>query len=204
MNPVTEFIASGILELYVMGAASPEDVLAVEKMAAAHPEVKQEIEQISLAMEHYAQTHAVKPRATVKTLVMATIDYLERMKHGELPESPPVLTPASCVSDYEKWLHHPDAMLPDDAEGIYARIIGYTPTATTAIIWIREMTEPEMHHDEYERFLILEGTCNFKSGEQMHPLQAGDFFSVPLHTPHFVEVTSDIPCKAILQRLSVE
>ena len=122
MNTVAKFIESGILELYVLGAASEEDVLAVEKMAAAHPEVKQEIDQISQAMEHYAQTRAVKPRATVKTLVMATIDYLERMKQGELPESPPVLTPNSRISDFEKWLHHKDAVHPADAAQIHARI----------------------------------------------------------------------------------
>ncbi|MFD2247532.1 cupin domain-containing protein [Pontibacter ruber] len=204
MNTVAEFIESGILELYVMGAASEEDVLAVEKMAAAHPEVKQEIEQISLAMEHYAQTCATKPRSTVKTMVMATVDYLERMKQGELPESPPVLTPGSCISDYGKWLDNPKATLPADAEQVYARIIGYTPTATTAIVWVREQSEEEVHHDEYERFLVVEGTCLMRAGEETYNLAAGDYFAVPLNTPHQLTVTSTSPCKAILQRLSVE
>jgi mannose-6-phosphate isomerase-like protein (cupin superfamily) len=204
MNRVAEFIESGILELYVLGAASEEDVRAVEKMAAAHPEVKQEIEQISLAMEHYAQTRAVKPRSSVKTLLMATIDYLERMKQGELPESPPVLTPSSRISDFEKWLNHQDAMLPADAEQIYARIIGYTPTATTAIVWVRGQSEEELHHDEYERFLIVEGTCQMRAGDKTYALAAGDYFAIPLHTPHQLTVTSATPCKAILQRLSVE
>ncbi|MER2999354.1 cupin domain-containing protein [Pontibacter populi] len=203
MNPITEFIESGILELYVMGAASPEDIRAVEQMAIAHPEVKQEIEQISQAIEYYAQTCAIKPRRTVKTLVMATIDYLERMKQGELPESPPVLTPASKVSDYDKWLANEQAILPENAEGIYARIIGYTPTATTAIIWVSEETEQEVHHDEYERFLVVEGTCKMQAGDNTFMLGAGDYFDIPLHTPHQLTVTSKVPCKAILQRLSV-
>jgi mannose-6-phosphate isomerase-like protein (cupin superfamily) len=204
MNRVAEFIESGILELYVLGAASEEDVRAVEKMAAAHPEVKQEIEQISLAMEHYAQTHAVKPRASVKTLVMATIDYLERMKQGELPESPPILTPNSRISDYEKWLRQEEARLPENAEEIHARIIGYTPTATTAIVWLKSQSEKEVHHDEYERFLILEGACRMQAGEETYALSPGDYFAVPLHMQHQLTVTSAIPCKAILQRLSVE
>lgn len=204
MNTVAEFIESGILELYVMGAASEEDVQAVEKMAAAHPEVRQEIEQISQAMEHYAQTRAVQPRSTVKTLVMATVDYLERMKKGELPESPPVLTEQSRKSDFEKWLRHPDAVQPEDAEQIYARIIGYTPTATTAIVWVREHTEKEVHHDEHERFLILEGTCQMRAGDRTYNLAAGDYFAVPLHVEHQLTVTSPTPCKAILQRLSID
>ncbi|MEJ8803885.1 cupin domain-containing protein [Pontibacter sp. H249] len=204
MNPVIEFIESGVLELYVMGVASPEEVRAVEDMAAAHPEVKEEIEQIRLSIEHYAQVHAIKPRSTVKTLIMATIDYLERMKQGELPESPPILTPESRISDYEKWLNKKEAVLPEDADGLYARIIGYTPKSTTAIIWVKERSEVELHHDEYERFLILEGTCKFTTGNKIQNLTAGDFLEIPLHTPHHVEVTSDTPCKAILQRLSLD
>lgn len=199
----TEFIESGILELYVMGAASPEEVLEVERMAAAYPEVKQEIEQIHLAMEHYAQAHAVKPRATVKALLLATIDYLERMKKGELPSSPPILTPASDISDYAPWLNMDAATLPADADNIYARIIGYTPKATTAIIWVKDITEQEVHHDEYERFLILEGSCQFTAGGKTHILSAGNYFAVPLHMPHQLKVISEVPCKAILQRLSV-
>ena len=204
MNPIHAFIQSGVLELYVLGAASPEERLEVEKMVAAHPEVRQELDQLQSTMEQYAQAHAVKPRGTVKTMIMSTIDYMERMAQGELPSSPPILTPDSRISDYTPWLNREDADLPDDAEGIYAKIIGYTPKATTAIIWIKEMTEPEVHHDEYERFLIVEGSCNFKAGDKVQALKAGDFFAVPLHTPHVAEVTSDIPCKAILQRLSLE
>ncbi|WP_276497112.1 cupin domain-containing protein [Pontibacter litorisediminis] len=203
MNPITAFIESGVLELYVMGVASPEEVLAVEEMAAAHPEVQQEIEQTRLAMEHYAQAHAVKPRRTVKTLLLATIDYLERMKQGELPESPPILTPDSRISDYAKWLNREDAVMPDGADSMYAKIIGYTPKSTTAILWVKDRSEEEIHHDEYERFLILEGACRFTTGDTVHHLAAGDFLEVPLHTPHHVVVTSATPCKAILQRLSI-
>ena len=97
MNPnVKAYIESGVLELYVMGASNPEEALAVEQMAAAHPEVRQELESISLALERYAQAHAVKPRNTVKPLLLATIDYMERLKHGEVSRPRlSLLTPAS-------------------------------------------------------------------------------------------------------------
>lgn len=94
-------------------------------------------------------------------------------------------------------------VLPPNADDIYARIIGYTPAATTAIVWIRDRTDYEVHKDEYERFLIVEGTCDIIAGEETHSLMAGDFFAVPLHTPHMLTVTSPGPCKAVLQRLSV-
>lgn len=204
MSLIREFIESGVLELYVMGAASPEEILEVEKMAEDHPQVKQEIEQISLALEQYAQSQAVKPRATVKAMLLATIDYLERMKKGELPSSPPILTPQTRIHDFEQWLNNKDAVQPDDADDIYARIIGYTPVATTAIVWVKGKTEQEVHHDEYERFLILEGSCQITAGNEKHTLSAGDYFPIPLHTPHQLHVTSPGPCKAILQRLSID
>ncbi|MFD3001902.1 cupin domain-containing protein [Pontibacter toksunensis] len=204
MNSIKDFIESGVLELYVMGAASPEEAAAVEQMAASHPEVQQEIDAISEQMEVYAMAHAVKPRNTVKTLVLATIDYLERMKEGELPTSPPVLTAQSRPEDFAPWLNREDMVLPADAEGVYAKIIGYTPVATTAVIWLKDATEQEVHHDEYERFLILEGTCEITAGENVYSLAAGDYFAVPLHTPHHFKVISTERCKAVLQRLSVE
>lgn len=203
MNPITAFIESGILELYVMGVTSPEENLEVEQMAAAHPEVKQEIEAISQAMEQYTMAHAVEPRGNIKPLLLATVDYIERMKQGELPEAPPVLTEASQLEDYRQWIERADMGYPAETENIYARIIGYTPAATTAIVWIKDSSGFEVHHDEHERFLILEGTCDFTVGEAAYQLKAGDFFAIPLHIPHKIKVTSEIPCKAILQRLSV-
>ncbi|WP_139237253.1 cupin domain-containing protein [Pontibacter akesuensis] len=200
---LSEFLESGVLELYVMGATTPQQTQRVEEMAAAYPEIRQEIDAISQAMEAYALAHAVKPRNTVKPLLMATIDYMERMKQGELPATPPVVTENSRPEDFATWLNREDMMLPPDAENIHARIIGYTPAATTAIVWIKDRSDQEVHEDELERFLIVEGTCNIIAGEQTHSLQAGDYFAVPLHTPHMFIVTSDYPCKAILQRLSV-
>lgn len=203
MNPIKEFIESGVLELYVMGIASPQETYDVEQMAAIHPEIRQEIESISEAMESYALAHAVKPRSVVKPMVLATIDYMERMKQGELPASPPVITPTSRPEDYAIWLNREDMVLPPDEKDIYAKIIGYTPAASTAIVWIKDGTDQEVHHDEYERFLILEGTCDITVGEDTYSLAAGDYFAVPLHLPHQIKVTSVEPCKAILQRLSV-
>ncbi|WP_347159447.1 cupin domain-containing protein [Pontibacter chitinilyticus] len=202
-DPIADFIQSGVLELYVMGATTPEETATVEQMAAAHSEIRQEIEAISLALEHYALAQAVTPRNVVKPLVLATIDYMERMRQGELPVAPPVLTPDSRAEDYASWLQQAEMVLPSDADDIYARIIGYTPAATTAIVWIKDKADDEVHEDEYERFLILEGTCRIIAGEEIYHLSPGDYFEVPLHTPHMVEVTSDVACKVVLQRLLV-
>lgn len=203
MKPIIEFIESGVLELYVMGAASPEEIEMVEQMATTHPEVKAELEVISKTMESYALAQAVEPRKTVKSFVMATIDYLERMKKGEPTASPPLLSGHSVAAEFDEWLTRPDMTFSADADDIHAKIIGFTPQATTAIVWLRDKSDVEVHHEEYERFLILEGTCTITVGEERYALGAGDYFEIPLHSPHQLKVTSAVPCKAILQRVAV-
>jgi mannose-6-phosphate isomerase-like protein (cupin superfamily) len=93
-------------------------------------------------------------------------------------------------------------VLPDNASEIFAKLIGVTPEVTTAILWIRTETPYEIHDHEYERFLILEGTCEINVDDKIYGLKAGDYMSIPLHVGHFVKVTSSTPCKAILQRVA--
>ena len=64
------------------------------------------------------------------------------------------------------------------------------------------MTSPEIHTKEYERFLIIEGTCDIKIGDDVFHLKAGDYKEIPLFIEHSLIVTSDIPCKVILQRVA--
>ncbi|WP_205502433.1 cupin domain-containing protein [Rufibacter psychrotolerans] len=203
MNPITDYIESGILELYVMGVTTPGETQEVEQMASAHPQIREEIETIRHTLEAYALAHAVEPKSTVKPLVLATIDYMVRLQQGEPVTFPPVLSPESRQEDYAAWLEREDLQAPAELEDIYVKIIGYSPNATTAIIWIKGVAEEEIHHDEHERFLILEGTCDITVDGKVNHLSPGDFFSIPLHQTHKVKVTSEVPCKVVLQRLAV-
>ncbi len=199
---IKEYISSGILEQYVLGTISKEESLQVEKIATMHTEVQKEIEEISKAIEQYAMENAVEPSRNVKTFLIATIDYMERMENGEAPSFPPALSATSTLADFASWLNREDMILPADAEDPYAKIIGYTPSQKTAIIWIKDSTPPELHHEEYEKFLIAEGTCNIIVEEKVYQLVPGDYFAVPLHKTHIIKVTSAIPCKVILQRIA--
>jgi len=93
-------------------------------------------------------------------------------------------------------------MVSSGTEDVFARIIGYTEKAITAIVWLKEMAPQEVHDDEHERFLILEGTCDIVVGNNIHQLVPGDYFAIPLHSNHHIKVTSSIPCKVILQRVA--
>lgn len=198
---IREYIDSGILESYAMGAASDDERRQVEMMAAANPEIREEINAISAALEEYALAHAMEPSPVVKPLLMATIDYSERIKSGEPVSFPPALNENSKVEDYSPWLDRPD-MHNGLEENLFVKIIGNSPGMITAIAWIKDETPREIHHDEYERFLIVEGNCDIIIGDKTNHLVPGEYFSIPLHEYHTLKVTSSIACKAILQRVA--
>ena len=201
MFSVKDYIDSGILELYASGMASAEECDEVERLALQHAEIKEEIENIQASVQAYANAYKLQPNPVVKPFLMATIDYTERLKNGEPPVAPPILSESAAVSDYSQWLNRPD-MVSTDQDSVFAKIIGYTPEAITAIVWLKDYAPHEVHDNEYERFLIVEGTCDIIVEDEVNQLVAGDYFAIPLHKKHLVRVTSSIPCKVILQRVA--
>ena len=197
-----EFIESGILELYIMGDTTPEQDAEVLHMSAQYPAVAEEIQEISNALEKYALDFAKEPDPVIKPFLLATIDYMDRLKDGEPFILVPPMTASSTIEEHEEWIMRPDMTAPEDFEGIYAKILSATPELTTALVWLREMAPQEVHDNEYERFLILEGTCDIIIEQETHSLQRGDFLQIPLHKNHHVRVTSLNPCKILLQRVA--
>ncbi len=188
--------------MYVLGHATPEEVALVERETALHEEVRKEIEAISVSLEKYAKSNAAAPDPTVKPFLMATIDYMERLKAGEVPGNPPELQMNSTAADYAQWLEREDLKLNEPLTDVKANIIGYTPTVLTAIVWLTAGAPPETHTDELEKFLILEGTCDITIGDHIHSMKPGDVLFIPLHVSHNIRVTSNHPCKVILQRIA--
>ena len=201
MLSVSEYIETGILEIYVLGIASDEERNDVERLALEHVEIRKEIEGIKASIEVYGDAYKLEPNPVLKPFLMAIIDYTERLKNGELPSVPPLLTENSTVADYNQWLNRPD-MVSIDKEDVFAKIIGYSPEAITAIVWLKDYAPHEVHDNEYERFLIVEGTCDIIVEEEINQLVPGDYFAIPLHKKHMIKVTSSIPCKVILQRVA--
>lgn len=202
MRNLDSFIDSGILEIYVLGLASAEEAKEVEEMASSYELVRKEIKTISETLKVYAQSKANTINGTIKPMLLAGIDYEERLKNGEQAAFPPILNDSSVIADYREWLNRKDMILPADFSGIHVKIIGYTPEASTAIVWIQSETPYEVHTDEHEKFLIVEGTCNIDIDGNVHSLVPGNYLSIPLYAGHTVKVTSKIPCKVILQRVA--
>lgn len=201
LNP-QNFIDSGILELYVLGKTNLIESEEVIMMSNRYSEVFEEIIAIELSLEKYAMTNGVTVNVTIKPFVLATIDFTERLQNGELPSFPPLLNINSKIDDFSPWLIRSDMVLPLDFEEIHAKIIGYNQEAITAIIWLKSGSPVEIHDNEYEKFMILEGTCTITIDQEDFNLMAGDVLSIPLYKEHYLKVTSLIPCKAILQRIA--
>lgn len=202
MNTVNDYINSGVLELYVLGMVSDEEIAQVNEMASKHQEIFLEIEEITRALEIDASKTELTPSDTIKPYLLAVVDYTERLKSGEEMTFPPLLTKESKIIDFAEWTSRADMVLPEDFDNMYAKLIGYTPEASTAISWIKTNSPFEVHTNEYERFLILEGSCDITIANEVHQLVAGDFISIPLHIGHSLLVTSSVPCKVILQRVA--
>ncbi|MEP6616401.1 MAG: cupin domain-containing protein [Ginsengibacter sp.] len=202
IHDIKEYIESGVLEMYVIGSTNKEESAEVERMMNEYYAVRDEVHAISESVENYAMMHAKRPDPTVRAFLMATIDYTERLKKGEKPSSPPLLHEGSKAEDYSEWLGRSDMILPENFTDLHAKIIGYSREVTTAIVWINKMAPQEVHDRELEKFMILEGTCNITIDQDVYQLEPGDFLTIPLYKNHFVTVTSQIPCKIILQRIA--
>ncbi len=68
-----EYIASGILESYVLGNTTPEENAEVEKYATTYPEIKRELEAIEIAINKYATQHSVTPPSHLKEKILGSI-----------------------------------------------------------------------------------------------------------------------------------
>jgi len=77
---IKEYIESGILEAYALGACSENESREVEEMCARNPEVKIELGKIQQAINGYASMYGKLPKVAVKEKIFAKIDLLNDSK----------------------------------------------------------------------------------------------------------------------------
>jgi anti-sigma-K factor RskA len=68
-----EYIESGILEAYILGALSAEEAAQVEANIARYPELGDEMRAIENAMQQYTTTMAIEPPAGLQDKIWAAI-----------------------------------------------------------------------------------------------------------------------------------
>lgn len=72
---VTEYIASGILESYVLGAVSDQERREVECLSSIYPEIRQELDDLSAALEEYTHAYSVEPPESIKEKLMGQLEF---------------------------------------------------------------------------------------------------------------------------------
>ena len=75
-----EYIASGIIERYVLGSVSDQERREVECMSSIYPELKEELISIQSTIESYVESIAVEPPAKLKASILEAIKNVEQEK----------------------------------------------------------------------------------------------------------------------------
>jgi mannose-6-phosphate isomerase-like protein (cupin superfamily) len=194
-------IASDMLMDYVLGECSAADALEVEMAAAYFPTVAAELGDLLQISEALILQGAVTPPAGSKRR------FSDFLTTNAMPADGwniimPALSSVSSAADFEAWIGriNPDAIMPQNNLNVFP--LDAAPHALTLFVVVKEQLEEEVHLDSIERFLVLEGTCVIELEDEKIYLKAGDYYSVPKFTPHTVVVTSDIPCKLIVQQVA--
>ena len=78
------FLESGLLESYILGQCSPDEVGIVEQMLADHEMARNEKAAIEAALEQYAQARALAPPGWMRGRILDQVN--------ALPSAPPIAT----------------------------------------------------------------------------------------------------------------
>jgi anti-sigma-K factor RskA len=71
-----KFLNSGLIEQYVLGIATDEEIQLVEDFAQEHPDIQKEIDSLRSGLEDYARQYAIDPPTELKGRIMDEIDSL--------------------------------------------------------------------------------------------------------------------------------
>lgn len=71
---VKEYIASGIVESYVLGLASKDEMAEFERMSTAHPEIRAARDAFEKQLEHHAMQNSIAPPAQLQNKIFAALE----------------------------------------------------------------------------------------------------------------------------------
>lgn len=195
---VKEFIASGVIETFCLGFSSPEERKLVESMAAAHPQVQKEINDVKSSLENILKSSEIKPAGSVKSAVMNSI-------YSQEAELKPIFVPLLTVTtSFESIMASVMAnQLQSPAENFENFVVKELPSTreiTNFAVWVKKGHEEEMHTDRNEYIAVVEGSCEMVMGGRRTSYSKGDIICIPINVPHYAVITSPEPMFALVQR----
>ncbi|MBY0536223.1 MAG: cupin domain-containing protein [Chitinophagaceae bacterium] len=188
MKPLHYFIQNGLLEDYCLGLLDQQTQKEVELAAEVYHELKVELNSQVQVLSRYARRKAVEPHSSLEQACWSVIDQINLEEKMGLDDTPLI----NSHSDIENW----SKLVAQEAfnfrnENQYVKLIKEEPKVEQFIFWTKTDTKPEVHTDEEESLLVLEGTFNLVLGEKVKPMKKGDFIKIPLNLLHFGQLTSE-------------
>lgn len=193
-----EFIRSGIIETYCLGFTSSEENAMVEQMAAAHPEVQQEIEKQRASFNNFLQKRKIQPSPSVKTAVMRNIYAQQAVLKKEW--APLMNEPALFRRFYECAKANGLTAPATFYDNLFVQDLPSTKEIINFAVWAKKGHEEEVHNDYNEFIAILEGSCNMYMEGTIKAFTKGGIIAIQPGIPHYTVITSAQPMFALVQR----
>lgn len=199
MSEVRDYIESGILELYSLGVLEPVERREVEVMAARHPEVDAALQDLAGLMEVGLEQAANHAPTAFKADFLSALDEDSRFPAGR----PEPLHKGSRLEDYHPWVEAADLSALASERNVTLIPLYEDEAMSMYYGQVRRGLREEVHHDELEKILVLDGHCDIFFAGAVRHYGKDDFIHVPMHVPHEVTITSTEPCVMLLQRWKV-
>jgi anti-sigma-K factor RskA len=148
---VREYIASGIVESYVLGLASKDEMAEFERMCSEHPEVKAARDAFEKQLEHHAMQHSIAPPAQLQNKIAAAIE-ADTDKHK---------TNGAIVNDAEQI---------EQAPVVSMRWWKYV-AAAAIVLFVASAALNFYFHDKFKTYQTLYLTSKTESAEREKVLQ---------------------------------
>lgn len=189
-----QYIQSGMLESYCLGALDANGQQEVIQMCNAHPDVRIELNAIELAMEQVALSLAIAPNVGIRKSLLQSLFALDL---DDLPIT-------GTTSDLDLWLTALKHLIPaEHTQDFYHHLLKHNEQVTQSLVISKVNIPDETHDDLIESFFILEGSCKCVIDGKEYILNAGDFLEIPLHQHHDVVLLTPYVV-AIHQQLALQ
>lgn len=194
-----EYIDSGVLFDYCAGVLSPAEMQEVDRVCAAFPPIRQELDELSRAVGRPLQGAPGGALPDLEETIWGSLDNINREKSGDIGQLPVV----NKYSNHTHWQRIVQPFMPAErGNERTVTTIRDTGGITQMLIVSRTDVAEEVHEHERESFIVLEGECECIIGEKKYHLGPGGYIEIPLHTRHNVRVLSPYVV-AVLQHIAV-
>ena len=196
---IEDYIESGILERFALDLLVAEEHAKVERLLDVHLELGAELEKIYIALEALATFMAARPKATLRSKMIAALANRAKEDNMSLGDLPLI----DQFSDYRAWLEWIDNTLVQSKNGKETALITTIrsdDTVTQQLIVASGMVFLEIDHHSRDSLLVLNGKCSCNIDECEHVFSVGEFIEMPAKRSAQLELKSE-GVIAVLQRL---